>query len=482
MKKTILFLLFSVYSFGQIQQTFQYTGDPNHFPSLNSFFNTVETSLDSAINDTDLVKTVLSYPTPYTIDALDGTLTVNNSPTQSNTNKIVATLLQPSVNEILYKKGDIGRTFVVLGYNNSTSICVLVLSWASGNIFGRVVNYNLSNGVLSNVIASTLVNMTTNQSGSVKIVGDTIEVYKDGVLTLTYDYTNISSLGGWVNNRCLGFGFHSYGTTGVATVTNGKNVVTEAYLKGETIVSHPCIFPQVKDNEISKENTYSSSQIENLVFKAIKNKRVGVLGDSNSMPLMVNGVDMSYVGILARKHNWTVIRNAVGGRSLSLKAGEPSFVDAGVLESLGLNGAPDIILINGGTNDFLSDQIPLGTINDTDLNTFYGNEKYLIPRAKELYPFAQIFQITPLQTGNTIYSSGYPQINPIGVSLPSIVKAIKEVCGLNDVEVIDTFYKSGINHKTMTDSNDLSTDKVHLTAKGHEIWAEQIERTLINKL
>lgn len=79
MKKLILLLLFPLFISAQIQQTFEWTGDANHFPSLNSFFIEKTTSLDKVLENTGFNNT-LSNPHPYSYNSIDGDVKIDNSP------------------------------------------------------------------------------------------------------------------------------------------------------------------------------------------------------------------------------------------------------------------------------------------------------------------------------------------------------------------------------------------------------------------
>jgi len=94
--KKLLLLLLPLLSLGQIQQTFQWTGDPNHYPSLNSFFTTKTTSLDKVVEISDF-NSVLTNSNPYTYNSIDGDVKIENAPVLANVNKANAQLLNPLV-------------------------------------------------------------------------------------------------------------------------------------------------------------------------------------------------------------------------------------------------------------------------------------------------------------------------------------------------------------------------------------------------
>jgi len=476
MKKLILLLL-PLLSFGQIQQTFQYTGDANHYPSLNSFFTTKTTSLDKVLENSDFANG-LTNSNPYTYNSIDGDVKIENAPALANTNKVNAQLLNPLVTEFSFKKGDIGRSFLVLGYNSSTQICVVFLSWNTGTIFGKVSNYNLTNASATQIVGSTTANMTVNQNGSIKVIGDVIELYKDGVLTSTLNYATLLTANAYVQNRCLGFGFHSYGTSGTATVTNNNYILKDVALKGETLTEHIPIFATVNNGQISANNVWSSMQVFRYENQALFGKDVVWVGDSNSDP---NG---NYGGtlpsekcpnVLKELHQLKLNNKSLGGRSVMELA-----QDLTTLNSLDENGTPDVILLDLGTNDFASDNVPLGFSTDTVKTTFWGACRFVLNHLKTRYPNSVIIYVTPPHIGSSLFVNDATMTRiGSGVKFDDYLNAPRTICRELGIEIIDVFkYCKEINYQAIMQDNSLSSDKVHGNALWNQYKAFYIERQL----
>jgi len=483
MKKLILLLLIPLFSVSQLQQTFQYTGDPNHYPSLNSFFTEKITSLDKIVENTDFNNTALSNPHPYTYNLIDGDVKIENSPLPANVNKANAQLLNPLVTEFSFKKGDIGRTFLVLGYNSPTQICVVFLSWNTGTVFGKVSNYNLTNASAAQIVGSTTANMTVNQVGSIKVVGDVIELYKDGVLTTSLNYTALLSSGANVQNRCLGFGFHSYGTSGTAVVTNANYILKEVALKGETTVTHTPIFATVSNGTISANDVWSSQQVYNYTNQPSINLDVSIGGDSHS------DIASNYGGcppnekwwkILQQRFGWRVNNKSAGGRSLAEKTGESSMTDLSLLNSLDENFTPHVVFIFGASNDFGPDAIPLGTPTDTVKTTFWGGSRFVFNYLKTRYPNSKIIYITPPVIGSSLYVNDATMTRiGSGVKFSDYLVAPKTVCAELGIDVIDLFtYCRELNYQAMMQNNAISSDKLHFNGLGNLYLAYYVERQL----
>ena len=112
----------------------------------------------------------------------------------------------------------------------------------------------------------------------------------------------------------------------------------------------------------------------------------------------------------------------------------------------------EIISVMGGVNDCNSNVI-LGSIEDTKISTFYGRVKLLANALLKKYPNSFIFFMTPFQSGRNNIMNG----NAIGYKLEDYANAIKEVCKLYDIPVLD-MYNLGQFELEMNNPN---SDGVH---------------------
>lgn len=128
----------------------------------------------------------------------------------------------------------------------------------------------------------------------------------------------------------------------------------------------------------------------------------------------------------------------------------------------------DVIIISFGTNDYSSENgVPIGLNSDMTGNTFKGAINKTISKLKNKYPQIQLIFTTP------IYRSRYHAINdghnsdsyvnPYGLKMENYNNAIKEICSLWNVKVIDMYNLSGINK---SNANDLLADGLHPNENG----------------
>ena len=137
----------------------------------------------------------------------------------------------------------------------------------------------------------------------------------------------------------------------------------------------------------------------------------------------------------------------------------------------------DLITIFGGTNDYGGNKA-LGTINDAKtVNTFYGNIKNVIDKIQVLKPTAQLVFITPLKRGTFQTQPVYPAANGAGFFLPQYAQAIKEVCDLFSIPVLDLYSVGGFNEYTLTS---FTVDNLHPNEAGFVMLSKKISAFLEN--
>jgi len=195
----------------------------------------------------------------------------------------------------------------------------------------------------------------------------------------------------------------------------------------------------------NKNSNSSSSNNSNIDYSLLK---MGCLGDSITYGVDgVNGGVMSepYSTLLKNELSFNEVYNyGVNGTTYCLNnLGRRSLVDCYDTLHYDL----DIISVMCGVNDY-DCSLPLGTIDDINGYTVYGAIKIVAKGLKELYPNSFIFFITPLNTtwsNNTTYD------------LIEVVNAIKEVCSIENIPVLDLFSNGGYE----IEMNNSNSDGLH---------------------
>lgn len=132
----------------------------------------------------------------------------------------------------------------------------------------------------------------------------------------------------------------------------------------------------------------------------------------------------------------------------------------------------DVVTVFAGAADFGGNR-PLGAINDTTLvDTFYSDMKAVIENIEKIKPQVKLVFITTPYIGK----DGFGFLtNPIGNTLEDYTKAMKEVCLLYDIAILDLNINSGININNLTTYSD---DSVQPNAVGMELVGNKIGQFL----
>lgn len=110
----------------------------------------------------------------------------------------------------------------------------------------------------------------------------------------------------------------------------------------------------------------------------------------------------------------------------------------------------EYIIMNGGTNDY-GYQREIGTINDTDINTFYGAWNKIIKTIYSKSPKAKVVLITPIYrsyvnvNGSPVYGNVYNIKNGAGYTLNDYSDAIVKIGELYNIPVLDSRKNSMVN-------------------------------------
>jgi lysophospholipase L1-like esterase len=146
----------------------------------------------------------------------------------------------------------------------------------------------------------------------------------------------------------------------------------------------------------------------------------------------------------------------------------------------------DIIAISGGTNDFYYAWTPIGTIDSTGTDTFYGALKTLCEGLITKYPKKPIFFTTPLKRSQPFTDGNGGEYTPDGVMLTPFSKnkygktlmdyadIIKEVCGYYSIPVLDVNRESLLNPHITAQQDMFDNVLTHPNDEGRKIMARRV--------
>ena len=199
----------------------------------------------------------------------------------------------------------------------------------------------------------------------------------------------------------------------------------------------------------------------------LENLKITFLGDSITQGSGTTAEDKIFHQIIKRDYNLAeAYKCGIGGTRIA-KQTSSSFHIHDLYFSLRVDILPletDVVVIFGGTNDFGHGDAKMGTIDSTDIYTFYGALNDLISKIKDKNKNAKIVFLTPLRR----VSENMPNIN--GLILADYVNAIINVANKYNLPCIDLF-NSNIFDPFDTE---VVPDGLHPNTEGYKVIAEKI--------
>ena len=132
-----------------------------------------------------------------------------------------------------------------------------------------------------------------------------------------------------------------------------------------------------------------------------------------------NGIDYVWPNLMAQKYDMKFTNYGIGGSSVCNRGYQPMCNRIGTMAA----GSPDIILLEGGRNDFVG-SFELGEVNSTDPATFCGGINSCIDQLQAKYPNALIIGIT---------CWAYNATNKNGDKQQDFGNAMMEVCAARGI-------------------------------------------------
>lgn len=202
-----------------------------------------------------------------------------------------------------------------------------------------------------------------------------------------------------------------------------------------------------------------------------------VLGDSYTAGFGLPGGRHGWPDLVSEALGLTQLNYSVSGSSIAAgPRGRAPMVER--CRDIPASPAPDIILLQGGSNDFVLD-IPLGTVDERNAETFQGALNLTLDRLHEAFPSARFLCFTPWVSGG--------DVNGLDLTPADYTAAMADVCQSRHIPCYDASrtQENGIQ----MDRSDFrarfclsSSDFYHLNDAGHRrfapVMAEYLSQTL----
>ena len=194
-------------------------------------------------------------------------------------------------------------------------------------------------------------------------------------------------------------------------------------------------------------------------FNDFYNLKYGALGDSITYGLTAT---KNYGEIISNENKMQYINYGISGNRIASTSNDVNSSPM-CIRYVDMNNDLDIITVMGGTNDYAS-QVPIGTNTSTDKTTFKGALNVLCKGLSQKYIGKRLGFITPIQREH----------NTGSIKLIEYVNAIKDVCAMYSIPVLDLYNDGGISTAYDKNSNGLLNDGLHPSDSGQELLARKI--------
>ena len=206
----------------------------------------------------------------------------------------------------------------------------------------------------------------------------------------------------------------------------------------------------------------------------LEGKVINFLGDSITEGHGTSDLDKVFHQLIKEKYNLKFAYNhGIGGTRIArqtVPSLKPRHDLTFELRSEVMDRNADAVVVFGGTNDYGHGDSLFGDLDSTDIYTFCGGVNSLITKLKTDFPNSEIIFMTPIHRLN----EDEPH-EPEGKILKDYADAIKKICALRDIKVIDLF---GINPIDPADET-LVPDGLHPNDAGHELLATVVAEELL---
>jgi lysophospholipase L1-like esterase len=229
------------------------------------------------------------------------------------------------------------------------------------------------------------------------------------------------------------------------------------FVKGSSLPSSYISYESLDNLILSLSTDKFARDINKQMGSKWKGKKWNALGDSITFGA---GATKPYHSFSGEDLGVSLVRNyGISGSTITKKDVDDT-TQSMALRYTSMDNDADLITVLAGVNDVAA--VPLGTMSDRTVDTYYGACHVLFSGLLNKYPTKTIGALTQLQR-----QDGYSLQKPY-------LEAYKEVCEFYGIPCLDLFGGSGIYPNTQLGRDTYIPDGWHPNGAGHRVMANKI--------
>ena len=206
----------------------------------------------------------------------------------------------------------------------------------------------------------------------------------------------------------------------------------------------------------------------------LRGKKINFLGDSITEGLRASGPSARFSHQIAEMCGAECRNYGISGTRIAIQrvpSADPNIDRYFASRVEEMDADADIIVVLGGSNDYLHGDAPMGSMQDRAADTFYGGLHVLYTRLIERYPGRLIVVMTPP------HAIDEERVRA-GHTLLDYVRVIRQVAEYYALPVLDLYASSGIQPAVPILREMYMPDGRHPSDAGHVLLARKIIRFL----
>ncbi len=219
----------------------------------------------------------------------------------------------------------------------------------------------------------------------------------------------------------------------------------------------------------------------------LEGKIVNFLGDSITEGVGVSDIaNCRYDNVLKRKLGLKAVNNyGISGTRIAYQTSPSGNASVDLYfcgRAYRMDKNADVVVVYGGTNDYLHGDAPIGAEGDKTPATFYGAVYFLMNYLKQNYAGKTIVFMTPAHCCGNDGPDAYISNNPIkredAMPMRGYVDIIERMGAKMGIPVLNLYDKLGIDPNKPEDKKKYTADGLHFNNAGHAVIAARLSEFL----